>query len=80
MATQGNRLNLAIEQAYSKGRRTPVNHLGKRAVIVPEEDAHLLEAIENFLDLKDVRQRRTRAAARKEKPVSWSSARKRLGW
>jgi len=70
-------LDRAIERASVYGKRVRVSNGGAKAVIVPEEDVMLLEAIENYLDVKDVKKRRKNASA--SKTIPWSIARKKLG-
>jgi len=70
-------LDRAIERAAVQGKRVRVSNGGAKAVIVPEEDAIFLEAVEDYLDIKDVKKRREQPSL--SKTISWTKARKKLG-
>lgn len=72
------RMDAAIRKAAA-GERVRVRHNGDEAVVVPVEDAALLDAIEDYLDTKDVLVRRKRMRARREKPLDFEMVAKRLG-
>ncbi len=71
------RVETAIRKAAA-GERVHVRHNGDEAVVVPVEDAALLEAIEDYLDVKDVLARRKGMRARGQKPVDFEIVAKRL--
>ena len=73
------KLKAAAEKVLASGRRVAVTVEGTRVVVVPEEDVALLEAIEEFLDIKDVKRRRSRASKRGETPLPYERVRKQLG-
>lgn len=78
MRTTGKRtLDDAVKHA-ANGERVRVRQNGNEAVVVPVEDAALLEAIEDYIDVKDVRRRRTQAARTGAAPIPWEKAKKRL--
>jgi len=70
-------IDRAIENAAQHGKRVRVSRGGAFAVIVPEEDAIFLEAIENYIDVKEVKKRRTQST--NSKPVPWVKVKKKLG-
>jgi len=78
-STPSSRLDHAVRKAAG-GTRVRVRHEGNEAVVVPLEDAALLEAIEDYIDIKAVRRRHARAAKLGERPISWNKAKKSLGW
>ncbi len=80
-STSPSRAPTRVERAIRKaaaGERVHVRHNGDEAVIVPVEDAALLDAIEDYLDVKDVLARRKRMRARGEKAVDFETVAKRL--
>lgn len=65
--------DLLARAAYGKERITLTRNGKPIAVLVSVEDAAALEAIEERIDLEDVRRRS------KEKPIPWEKAKKALG-
>jgi antitoxin (DNA-binding transcriptional repressor) of toxin-antitoxin stability system len=58
-----------------------VLHRGKKdvAAIVPLKDLRLLEQIEDRMDLDDARKALAASTKKREKPILWEKARRRLG-
>lgn len=70
----------AFNDVLFKGSRIRVNRRdGVAVVIVSEEDAALLEALEDRFDLETVRKTLADMKARGEKPVPWEEAKAHLG-
>lgn len=65
--------DLLARAAYGKERVTVTRNGKPVAVLVPVEDAEALEALEERIDLEDVRRRR------KEKAIPLAEVKKRLG-
>jgi prevent-host-death family protein len=65
--------DLLARASYGKERVTLTRNGKPVAVLVSVEDAEALEALEERIDLEDVRRRS------KEKPIPWAKARKALG-
>ena len=64
--------DILARAAYGKERVTVTRNGKPVAVLVPVEDAEALEALEERIDLEDVRRRR------KEKTIPWEEAKKAL--
>ena len=64
--------DLLARAAYGKERVTVTRNGKPVAVLVPVEDAEALEALEERIDLEDVRKRA------KEKTIPWEEAKRRL--
>lgn len=64
--------DLLARAAYGKERVTVTRNGRPMAVLVPVEDAEALEALEERIDLEDVRKRA------KEKLIPWEEAKKAL--
>lgn len=77
MATAKRTLDDAVRHA-ANGERVRVRRNGNEAVVVPLEDAALLEAIEDYVDVKDVRRRRVQAAKTGARPIPWEKAMRKL--
>lgn len=65
--------------AYGKERVVLTRHGKKLAAVVPVEDLEALEALEDKLDVVRAQLAEKRAAKKKQKPVAWSAARRKLG-
>jgi PHD/YefM family antitoxin component YafN of YafNO toxin-antitoxin module len=66
----------AFNRVAYKGERIRVERRGgPSVVIISEEDAALLEALEDRLDLEEAR----KALAKGRKPVAWEKAKAALG-
>jgi hypothetical protein len=70
-------LDEAVKHA-ANGERVRVRRNGSEAVVVPVEDAALLEAIEDYIDVKDVRRRRAQAARSGAAAIPWERAKRKL--
>ena len=74
------RLPEALNQVAYRGERIVIKRRGKVvAVLVPQRDLDVLEAIEDQLDMEEVRKALAAAKRKGEKPVAWAKAKKALG-
>ena len=65
--------------AYGR-ERIVLHRRGKSlAALIPVEDLALLEALENRLDVEDAERILAEAKVKREKPVAWEKAKKKLG-
>jgi prevent-host-death family protein len=64
---------------YGKQRIALTRHGSALAAVIPIEDLHLLEKLEELRDAEEARQALADAKAKGEKPVTWASSKKRLG-
>lgn len=65
--------------AYGR-ERIMLHRRGKNlAALIPVEDLALLEALEDRLDVEDAGRILAQARARREKPIAWEKAKKKLG-
>jgi PHD/YefM family antitoxin component YafN of YafNO toxin-antitoxin module len=68
-----------INRASYGRERTAIRRRGKIvAGIVSAEDLELLEKLTMLQDVEDVKQALAAAAAKKEQPIPWEKAKKRL--
>jgi prevent-host-death family protein len=65
--------------AYGR-ERIVLHRRGKSlAALIPVEDLALLEALEDRLDVEDTERILAEAKTKREKPVAWEKAKKKLG-
>lgn len=65
--------------AYGR-ERIVLHRRGKNlAALIPVGDLALLEALEDRLDVEDAERILAQAKAKREKPVAWEKAKKKLG-
>ncbi len=65
--------------AYGR-ERIILHRRGKSlAALIPVEDLALLEALEDRLDVEDSERVLAHAKAKREKPIGWEKAKKKLG-
>ncbi len=70
----------AFNRVAYKGERIRVERRGgPSVVIICEEDAALLEALEDRLDLEEAREALAKMKAKGQKPVAWEKAKAALG-
>ncbi len=70
----------AFNRVVYQGERIRVERRGgPSVVIISEEDAALLEALEDRLDLEEAREALAKTKADGEKPVVWEKAKAALG-
>lgn len=66
--------------AYGR-ERIVLHRRGKSlAALIPVEDLALLEALEDRLDVEEAERILAHARAKREKPVTWEKAKKKLGF
>jgi len=65
--------------AYGR-ERIVLHRRGKNlAALIPVEDLALLEALEDRLDVEDAERILAQAKAKRERPIAWEKAKKKLG-
>lgn len=65
--------------AYGR-ERIVLHRRGKNlAALIPVEDLALLEALEDRLDVEDAERILAEAKAKRQEPVAWEKAKKKLG-
>lgn len=65
--------------AYGR-ERIVLHRRGKSlAALIPVEDLALLEALEDRVDVEDAERILAQAKAKRERPIPWKKARKKLG-
>ena len=65
--------------AYGR-ERVVLHRRGKNlAALIPFEDLMLLEELEDQLDVEEAEKILAKAKAKREKPIPWGEAKKRLG-
>lgn len=70
----------AFNSVLYKGERIKITRRGgETVVLVSEEDLALLEAMEDQLDIQEVKKIKAEMEAKGEKPIPWEEAKKKLG-